>query len=320
MKQKRRGGAAFPGGRIRLGLLSLVLAVTGGAVLVLGTAHAGAEGPAAGPSGSSGEEPAVVTAAPDAEPCHYITDILSVSLPGQAGQPEQIEVTGNDYATYLRNLGLKPGFGPALAGRRVLDVGAGLSNFVDIMAERHGAEALAIDVAYGELNLEGLSPECVELFHRRRIPMDARRILFPSNFFDVVVCHSLLKWFFLFEPEAGEDARLRIQRGMDILGQMVRVTNAGGEVRTTDFPDPDDPWYAAAHPELADEYRAAYHSFLRPYAGEEGSALEISFHYRDGEGYTVIQKLRRLPRVDASSSVSVVRLPQRRLPRAPEGP
>ncbi len=250
-------------------------------------------------------------------PCEYIADILAVSLPDQAGQPAEIEVTSSDFATYERNLGLDPDFASAYAGKRVLDVGAGLSEFVDIMADDYGADAVAVDVAYAEIDLRDLSPACVELFYRRRLAMDAQRLLFPSNFFDLVVSHSLLKWFFLFAPEEGEDARLRIRRGMDILGQMVRVANAGGEIRTTDFPDPNGEWFAQQHPELVDAYRAAYREFLRPYTDADELKLEIEFCYRGDRGYTVIRKLERVPRVDIRSPVSVIRAQGRPPTRPP---
>jgi SAM-dependent methyltransferase len=189
-----------------------------------------------------GGQGAMLSSPETEHPCEYSVDILRVSLPGQAGQPAEIDFTSNDFATYKRNLGLGGDFGSALLGKRVLDVGAGLSDFVDVLTDTYGAEALAVDLAYAEVDLEGLPEECVDLFYRRRIAMDAQRILFPSNYFDLVVSHSLLKWFFLFEPTADDDVRERIQRGMDILGQMVRVTNKGGEVRTTDFPDPYGAW------------------------------------------------------------------------------
>lgn len=268
---------------------------------------------------------AALAAAAAAPPCEYIADIQSVTLPGQAGQPAGIAFTSSDFQTYRRHLGLARDFAQRQQGRRVLDVGAGLSDFVDVLADEHGAEAYAIDVAYGELDLSGLSADCVELFHRRRLPMDATRILFPSNFFDLVVSHGLLRWFFLDEPEAapGEgsaaatgEARLRIRRGMQILGQMVRVVAPGGEVRTTDFPDPDGRWYAERRPGLADEYRAAYRELLRPYAcGDEESgecALDLSFHYDGkGRGWTVIRKLARVPAGDAGGEVSVIRAQRR---------
>ena len=238
-------------------------------------------------------------------------------MPDQAGQPADIEVTGSDFATYERNLGLDPGFAATYAGKRVLDVGAGLSEFVDVMADDYGADAVAVDVAYAEIDLSDLSPACVELFYRRRLAMDAQRLLFPSNFFDLVVSHSLLKWFFLFSPEEDEDARLRIRRGMDILGQMVRVANAGSEIRTTDFPDPNGEWFAQQHPELVDAYRAAYREFLRPYTGTEASKLEIEFCYHGGRGYTVIHKLERVPRVDIRGAVSVIRAQGRPPTRPP---
>ncbi|MFH1843530.1 MAG: class I SAM-dependent methyltransferase [bacterium] len=250
--------------------------------------------------------------------CEYVDDILSVSLPGQEGQPAAIDFTSNDFATYKRNLGFQGSFGWAYTGKRVLDVGAGLSEFVDIMSDRYDVDALAIDVAYAELDLTGLSAECVDVFHRRRISMDAQRILFPSNYFDLVVSHSLLSWFFIFDPKPGEDPRLRIRRGMEILGQMTRVTNQGGEVRTTDFPDPYGEWYAEHCPTLVNDYRAAFKEFMRPYSVGEQSALEISFHYAGDEGYTVIRKLERIPRVDARSSVSVIRNPRRHQPRNPD--
>jgi ubiquinone/menaquinone biosynthesis C-methylase UbiE len=245
-------------------------------------------------------------------PCKYIADIQSVSLPDQAGQPAAIEFTSNTFATYRKNLGLAKDFAEAYAGRRVLDVGAGLSDFVDVMADTYGAEALAVDLAYAELNLEGLRPECVDLFHRRRIAMDASRILFPSNYFDLVVSHSLLRWFLLFQPENGEDPRLRIQRGMTILGQMVRVVNAGGEVRTTDLPDPDGPWYAEHYPELVADYRAAFKEFVRPYLADGDPKLAIAFHDKGGRPYAVIRKLERVPPDDAGGHVRVIRTQRHR--------
>ncbi len=250
--------------------------------------------------------------------CEYIAEMQAVSLPGQEGQPAAIEITSNTFATYRRNLGLGRRFGRGYAGRRVLDVGAGLSEFVDVMADRYGADAYALDVAYAELDLSGLSPECRELFHRRRLAMDATRILFPSNFFDLVVCHSLLGWFFTAEGEPERDVRPRLRRGMQILTQMVRVTSPGGEVRATDFPDPEGEWYARNRPELVDDYRAAFREFLRSFGPDpgDGETLEIAFHYDDdGRGYTVIRKLERLPRSDAAGEVSVIRVQRR--PRPP---
>ena len=250
-------------------------------------------------------------------PCEYIADILSVSLPDQAGQPAEIDFTSSSLLTYQQNLGFASDFAAAYASRRVLDVGGGLSEFVDVLADSFGVEALAIDLAYAELNLEGLSPECVDLFYRRRIAMDAQHLLFPSNFFDLVVSHSLLKWFFLSEPEVGYSARLRIQRGMDMVSQMVRVVDAEGEVRTTDFPDPHGDWYAEHRPELVNTYRAAYREFLRPYLNGGELSLDITFHYQGSRGYTRIRKLARIPRVDAQGTVSVIRAPRRRPPTHP---
>ncbi len=249
-------------------------------------------------------------------PCEYIADILSVSLPDQEGQPEEIEFTSNDFATYQLNLGLPAGFARQYAGKRVLDVGAGLAEFVDVLADSFGAEALAIDVAYAEMNLSGLSPECVELFHRRRLAMDAQRLLFPSNYFDLVVSHSLFKWFFLFEPEPGQNPRLRIRRGMDILGQMIRVVNQGGEVRTTDLPDPDGPWFAEHYQELVNDYRAAFRDVMRPYLSGARPKITITFNYHGSRGYTVIEKLERVPQADVRSTVSVIRDPRRHPPPA----
>jgi ubiquinone/menaquinone biosynthesis C-methylase UbiE len=258
-----------------------------------------------------GGQGAMLSSPETEHPCEYSVDILRVSLPGQAGQPAEIDFTSNDFATYKRNLGLGGDFGSALLGKRVLDVGAGLSDFVDVLTDTYGAEALAVDLAYAEVDLEGLPEECVDLFYRRRIAMDAQRILFPSNYFDLVVSHSLLKWFFLFEPTADDDVRERIQRGMDILGQMVRVTNKGGEVRTTDFPDPYGAWFERNYPQLVDTYRLAYKQFVRPYVNGAQPKIAIAFHYEGAKGYTVITKLERAPQVDVRGTVSVIRAPRR---------
>jgi ubiquinone/menaquinone biosynthesis C-methylase UbiE len=264
--------------------------------------------------------------------CEYLDDIRAISLPGEAGQPSSIAFTRNDFATYRRNLGFPPDYAAGFAGRRVLDVAAGLSDFVDVMADQHGAEAVAIDVVYAEIDLSGLSAACVEAFHRRRFAMDATRMLFPSNYFDLVVSHSLLKWFFLADAEPGGDLRLRMQRGMDILSQMVRVTSPAGEVRVNDFPDPHGEWFARAHPDMVDEYRAAYRRLQAPICGRysvdsdapsgvggesgEPCYLDLDFAYDDeGAGYTVIRKLERIPRGDARGAVSVIRAPRR--PTAP---
>lgn len=263
-----------------------------------------------------------------APPCEYIADIKAVSLPDEVGQPDAIDFTGNDFSTYQINLGLSSALAASYTGRRVLDVGAGLSDFVDVMADRFDADAVAIDVAYAEIDLSGLSTECVDLFHQRRFAMDATRILFPSNYFDLVVSHSLLRWFFLVDPATEEDVRLRIQRGMSIVGQMVRVLDAGGEIRTTDFPDPYGAWFAREHPQLVEAYRAAYRAFLLPYGGQpcsggddEDCRLEIDFRYDDeGRGYTVIRKYERLPRGDARGAVSVIRVPRRSRPDRPDRP
>jgi ubiquinone/menaquinone biosynthesis C-methylase UbiE len=180
------------------------------------------------------------------------------------------------------------------------------------MIDTYGADAVAIDLAYGELDLTGLAPECVEIFHRRRIAMDAYRILFPSNYFDLVVSHSLFRWFFLFRPKEGEDIRMRVQRGLNILNQMVRVTKDGGEVRTTGVPDPNSEWFAKFFPDIVNDYRAAFREFLRPYTNWPQPKIEVVFNYKNGQGYTVIKKLDRFPRVDARSNVSVIRDNRRR--------
>jgi ubiquinone/menaquinone biosynthesis C-methylase UbiE len=305
------GRRRLSGGRVRRASVAVLVALVGclGPGILAGTVRA-----AAAPAAATDTKVR----------CKYWDEIKAVSLPDAAGQPALIEITAHDFATYRDHLGLAADFGDELAGRRVLDVGAGLSDFIDVLADDYGADALAVDVSYGELDLSGLSDACIEAFHQRRFAMDATRLLFPSNFFDLVVSHSLLRWFFLAEPAQEEDARPRIRRGMAIVGQMIRVAAAGGEVRTTDFPDPYGAWYAQRYPDQVDEYRATYRMLLQPYGGDAcrgdepagECALALSFHYDDeGRGYTVIRKLERMPESDARGTVSVIRAPRR--PQSP---
>ncbi len=239
--------------------------------------------------------------------CNYLKEITAdaaaVSLDNEAGQPAEVDVTGYGFQAYVENLGFGRNFGKGLRDKRVLDVGAGWSNFVDVMADEYRAEAYAIDLAYG-LEVDSLSAECQDLFHRRRIAMDAYRIQFPSNFFDLVVSHELFGVFFYFESTEARDRktdRQRIQRGMDILAEMIRVTNPAGEIRVTNFPDPYGDWYAENYPDLVKIYRDAYETLQRL-----ACSFTSQFPPAGEAGVTIITKHERCPKVDARSNVRVI--------------
>jgi hypothetical protein len=240
--------------------------------------------------------------------CDYLQEIVAeaaaVSLDDEEGQPAEVDVTGYDFRAYIDNLDFDRNFAKDYRHGRVLDVGAGWSDFVDVMADRYDAEAYAIDIAYG-IDVSELSEECRELFYRRRIAMDAHRIQFPSNFFDLVVSHELLGVFFFFDASEAKDRhtnRQRIQRGMDIVAEMIRVANPEGEIRVTSFPDPYGSWYAENYPDLVNYYRDAYETLRRV----TSCAFTPTFPEDDEPGVTVIQKDERCPKVDARSTVRVI--------------
>jgi len=176
-----------------------------------------------------------------------------------------------------------------MKGQRVLDVGAGFSNFVDILNEHFDIDAVAIDIAYDAYNPTNVSKECMELFWRRHFTMDARDIQFPNGYFDRVVSFKLLNWFFF---GSGDPSKERIDNGFKILDEMIRVTKAGGEVQLSPFRTPEEmkDWPTAKkNPEIMRYYQAKLNQFIERHKGY----AEIEMDDPIDDGLAIIKILKR---------------------------
>lgn len=208
------------------------------------------------------------------------------------GHESNISVTDRGFRSYanrleLRAAHLKPQHGRP---RDILDVGAGWSDFVDVVSDHFGAKAIAADYSYGEIPKKALTSDILPLFKERRFFVDARKMQFPDESFDLVVSNTMLNWFFF-----GSDtpSASRIDQGFEILQEMFRVTKRGGEIRSTDIPAfrstnlhhrESLSEYLKHNPDLL-EVVDYYEKKLRDFLESHENSIEIEFPKPDGYGY-----------------------------------
>ena len=230
--------------------------------------------------------------------CSYKNSLDTVSVDGQEND---ISFTNRDYGSYSKTLQLTDQDMNQLRGKRVLDVGAGLSDFTDIMVEDFGAEAVAIDVAYDELKLEftttDKTKDCRELFYRRHFAMDARDMRYPNNYFNLIVSNYLFNWFFF---DSKDPTKERIEAGFKILEEMIRVLAVGGVIRTSYVPNPFSPLIQANSKPMLDLYQQKMLFLRTKYSG----ALEILFPVEQTKA-TIIKKTAYIPNNSLTGKVGV---------------
>jgi ubiquinone/menaquinone biosynthesis C-methylase UbiE len=199
------------------------------------------------------------------------------------GQEKEISFTHRDFENYGVTLEFKDQEMESYRGKRVIDVGAGLSDFTDVMAEEFGADAVAVDIAFDELKLDHVSKFCRDLFYRRHFAMDARTLRFPNNFFDLVVSNYLLNWFFFGSKDPTKE---RVDSGFQILEEMIRVVAVGGTIRTSHVPHPNASWIQGNPKSVVASYGRKMRALQAKYAG----IVEFAFP-NDESRVTVIRKL-----------------------------
>lgn len=154
------------------------------------------------------------------------------------GQENEISVTERGFASYVYRLELNFQQMMSLKGKRILDIGAGRSDFVDVANSSFGTKAVAVDPLYATYPIDGFDLKKLKIYKKTRLPMDARKLGFPDKSIDLIVSNTMLNWFFF---GSHSPTKLRIDNGIQILEELIRVTKPGGEIRTTDLPNPHPP-------------------------------------------------------------------------------
>ncbi|MBI1859439.1 MAG: class I SAM-dependent methyltransferase [Deltaproteobacteria bacterium] len=103
------------------------------------------------------------------------------------------------------------------------------------MKATFGSPLISVDGAYANFPVDHFSAQFQARFLTTRKPMDIHRMELPDESFDLVVSNTLLNRIFF---GSGKATRRRVDDGFQTLKYMIRVTKVGGEIRTTDVPEP----------------------------------------------------------------------------------